>query len=138
ENMLDRRKRLSRIESENENSLCAARFHLAHGLCLMAEESAAQIFYALNEITCNVEAGEIVIGVEIADHARGIIDCDGAALREFGDQRVTLRRGQRVTERLEERGAACIVAGAPAMRKIGVLEGLDLQRHHFLSRLRFG
>ncbi len=135
EDMGDGRQRLLRVEGEDEHRFRAAVLHRIHGLRVVAEESAAEVFDALNEITGYIETREIVIGVEIADGAGGIVDRDRARLGEVLDQRVALRRGQRVAERLEERRTAGIVAGPPAMREIGILERLDLQRHAFTLRV---
>jgi|GEM_PF-6068502 len=113
--MFDRRQRLVGVEGEHQHSLRAGFRDGADRLRVVAEKGAVEIFDALHEITGDIELREIVIGVEIADGAEGIVDRDRAGFRKIGNQRATLRRGQRVAERLEQGRAARIVAGAPAL-----------------------
>jgi hypothetical protein len=129
EEMLQRRENFRGVEEKHEHGLRARCAKLAHRLRVVAEEGGLQVFDALHVIAGDVEFREIVIGVEAADGVGRIVDRDGPGICEVFDQRMGLRRRKRMAERLEERGAAGVVARPPAVCEVGVLEGFDLKGH---------
>ena len=129
EEMPDRGEGLVGVEGQDEDGFRLARLQRAQGRCFMAEKGAAEVFHALHEIAGKVQLRQIVIGVEVAHIAHRVEERDRAFLFQLVHQRMGAGRGQRMAERLEERRAACIVARPPALREVGILEGLDLERH---------